>query len=199
MGQSSKKGTAFCRVFCNVTHGEGQDEIYTDLYITDKTTALVRRAMNAMGISTTDWQTFTFADKQFEMQTKTEVLESGKQFTKWEVYVPKEINGANASALSAVRAMMGSVTMSKQPVAFKPPASTPPPPKASTPPPPPVKQVPTRDSAWKCVVTHADANRLNAGELWTATIDKAGQEFGMIEEQFGTEQWAWVESQFFPA
>jgi hypothetical protein len=199
MGQSSKKGTVFCRVFCNITHGEGQQEVYTDLYITDKTTALVRRAMNAMGISTSDWQVFAFSDKQFEMQAKTEVLESGRSFTKWEVYVPKEVNAVNANALSAVRAIMGGVTMSKQPVAPKPPSMPPPPAKASTPPPPPVKATPTRDSAWKVICVHAEANNLNAGELWQTTIAKCQDEFGIMEDQFASEQWSWVESQFFPA
>jgi hypothetical protein len=200
MGQSEKKGTTFCRVFCNITHSDGQQEVHTDLYITANTTSRVRRAMLTMGITTPDWKTFTFTDKQFEIEKKTEVMTNGTPVTKWEVYAPMEIKVADDNALSAVRAMMGGVTISTQPVELKPPSMPPPPPvKASTPPPPPVKAAPTRDSAWKVLCVHAEANNLNAGELWQTTIAKCQDEFGIMEDQFTSEQWSWVESQFFPA
>jgi hypothetical protein len=135
--------------------------------------------------------TFTFAGTRCEVEYSEKASSNGGEpYKTWEIPAVEVLRGQPAMALAAKLGAIGGRPVSATPVAK---------PVSSTPPPPTKKPTgPTRDSAWKAVSTHADANKLDASDAWSKLVTLTETEFGMTEDQFTSQQWSYVESQVIP-
>jgi hypothetical protein len=132
-------------------------------------------------------------DTVFDVQYKQTSGAAGKVYHNYDIIVPrKEASSETKAKLAALTAPPPKPLTRQQP---PPPRQAP----ASTPPPVVKKQEATRDSAWKAICVHADANQVDANGLWVKFIQLSEAEFSITEDRFGDEQWTFVEAQVFPS
>jgi hypothetical protein len=183
----SSKGTPGIVLRGKIETDQGEQDMTSTLWISEKTAEQTKNRMRRAGVSSelvVDAETgeqrleFRFSQVPCDVEQKEELYQ-GKTLTKWEIPLQNAVTPEAAAKMASLIGKIGATATAAKPKP-KPAVLT------------------AKDRAEKVVAENAAANGLNATKLMTRLVVVVEGEYGITEEQFTDDHWNAVASKVLP-